>query len=381
MGSQSQSESVAVIGGGIIGLAVAWRAAQRGLPVTVLDAGDPAAAWQHAAGMLAPVTEAEFGEDALLELGLRSARDFPAFCAELAEASGRDPGLRETGTLVVARDRDEAEELDRLHDFRRSLGLDVGRLLPTQARRAEPALAPTVRLALEVSGDHSVDPRRLVAALAEAAERAGAQLRMHTNVRGVETEGERVTGVVLEDGTSLAAAHVVLAAGAWTARLEGLPEHARVPVRPVKGQIMRLRDSSGPGLVQRTIRTREAYLVPRGDGVYVLGATVEERGFDTAPTAGGTFELIRDISELVPGVLELEVEQLGAGLRPGTPDNLPAVGAGVLEGLVWATGHFRNGVLLAPVTAELVAATVAGEPPPDWAAACSPERFATRSLT
>jgi glycine oxidase len=370
-----------VVGGGIIGLAVAWRAAQRGLPVTVLDAGDPAAAWQHAAGMLAPVTEAEFGEDALLELGLLSARGFPDFCAELAQASGRDPGLRDTGTLVVARDRDEAEELDRLYDFRRSLGLDVARLLPTHARRAEPALAPTVRLALEVAGDHSVDPRRLVAALAEAAERAGAQLRSHAHVRGVETDGERVTGVVLENGTSLAAAHVVLAAGAWTARLEGLPEHARVPVRPVKGQIMRLRDPNGPGLVQRTIRTREAYLVPRGDGAYALGATVEERGFDTAPTAGGTFELIRDMSELVPGVLELEVEELGAGLRPGTPDNLPAIGAGVLEGLVWATGHFRNGVLLAPVTAELVAAALAGEAIPDWAAACSPERFAARSLT
>jgi glycine oxidase len=381
LGSQSQSESVAVVGGGIIGLAVAWRAAQRGLSVTVLDAGDPAAAWQHAAGMLAPVTEAEYGEDALLELGLRSARDFPGFCAELADASGRDPGLRHGGTLVVARDRDEAEELDRLHDFRRSLGLDVGRLLPTQARRAEPALAPTVRLALEVAGDHSVDPRRLVAALAEAAERAGAQLRMHTSVRGVETEGERLAGVVLEDGTSLAAAHVVLAAGAWTARLEGLPEHARVPVRPVKGQILRLRDPNGPGLVQRTIRTREAYLVPRGDGAYVLGATVEERGFDTAPTAGGTFELIRDISELVPGVLELEIEELGAGLRPGTPDNLPVIGSGALEGLLWATGHFRNGVLLAPVTAELVAAALAGEAAPEWAAPCSPERFGTRSLT
>lgn len=379
LGAQSQSESVAVIGGGIIGLAVAWRAAQRGMQVTVLDAGDPAGAWRHAAGMLAPVTEAEYGEDALLELGLRSARGFPAFCAELEEASGRDPGLRRSGTLVVARDRDEAEELDRLHDFRRSLGLDVKRLLGSQARRAEPALAPTVRLALEVAGDHAVDPRRLVAALAEAVERAGATLRPHTRVRAVETESERVTGVALEDGTSLAAAHVVLAAGAWTGRLEGLPEHARVPVRPVKGQILRLRDPHGGGLVERTIRTREAYLVPRGDGSYVIGATVEERGFDTAPTAGATFELIRDVAELVPGVLELDIEELGAGLRPGTPDNLPAVGAGVLEGLVWATGHYRNGVLLAPVTAELVAGALAGDPAPEWAAACAPERFAARA--
>jgi glycine oxidase len=377
----SQSESVAVVGGGVIGLAVAWRAAQRGLQVTVLDAGEPPGAWRYAAGMLAPVTEAEYGEDALLELGLRAAAGFEAFCDELAEASGRDPGHRRNGTLVVARDRDEAEELDRLHDFRRSLGLEVQRLRPSQARRAEPALAPTVRLALEVAGDHTVDPRRLVAALADAVERAGGELRARTSVRGVTTDGDRVTGARLEDGSTLHSDRVVLAAGAWTSRLEGLPDHARVPVRPVKGQILRLRDPRGGGLVERTIRTREAYLVPRGDGSYVIGATVEERGWDTAATAGATFELIRDIAEVVPGVLELELEELGAGLRPGTPDNLPAIGAGGLDGLVWATGHFRNGVLLAPLTADLVAGALVGEALPGWAAACAPERFAVRALS
>jgi len=377
----SQPESVAVVGGGVIGLAVAWRAAQRGLQVTVLDAGEPPGAWQYAAGMLAPVTEAEYGEDALLELGLRAAAGFEAFCAELAEASGRDPGHRRNGTLVVARDRDEAEELDRLHDFRRSRGLEVQRLRPSQARRAEPALAPTVRLALEVAGDHTVDPRRLVAALADAVERAGGKLRAHTSVRGVATEGDRVTGARLEDGSTLHADRVVLAVGAWTSRLEGLPDHARVPVRPVKGQILRLRDPRGGGLVERTIRTREAYLVPRGDGTYVVGATVEERGWDTAPTAGATFELIRDVAEVVPGVLELELEELGTGLRPGTPDNLPAIGAGGLAGLVWATGHFRSGVLLAPLTADLVAGALAGEALPGWAAACAPERFAAGAVS
>jgi glycine oxidase len=136
------------------------------------------------------------------------------------------------------------------------------------------------------------------------------------------------------------------------------------------------RERAGPGLVERTVRTRAAYLVPRGDGRYVLGATVEERGWSTAPTAGGVFELVRDLSEVVPGVLELEVEELGAGLRPGSPDNLPSIGAGALPGLVWATGHYRNGILLAPVTAELAAAALAGEAPPAWAAACDPVRFA-----
>ena len=353
MSTQSEQYDVAVVGGGVIGLAVAWRAAQRGLRTVVLDAGEDGA-WRYAAGMLAPVTEAEFGERALLDLGLRAAAGFPDLCAELAAASGRDPGLRRTGTLVVARDRDEAEELERLYAFRRELGLAVERLRPSQARRAEPALAPTVRLALDVPGDGAIDPRRMVAALAEAVERAGGEVRRARVEPG--------------DLASLPAEQVVIAAGAWSGRF------GAVPVRPVKGQIMRLRDPAGQDLVTRTIRTREGYLVPRGDGGYVLGATVEERGWDTAPTAGATFELIRDVAEVVPGVLELDVEELGAGLRPGTPDNLPVIGAAA--GLVWATGHYRNGILFADVTAEAVVAVLTGEGLPDWAAACDPARFA-----
>ncbi len=351
MASQSEQYDVAVVGGGVIGLAVAWRAAQRGLRTLVLDAGEDGA-WRYAAGMLAPVTEAEFGEQALLDLGLRALAGFPDFCGELERVSGRDPGLSLTGTLVVARDRDEAEELEQLYAYRQKLDLAVERLRPSQARRAEPALAPTVRLALDVPGDGAVDPRRLVAALADAVEAAGGEIRR-----------ERVT-----DPATLPARHVVIAAGAWSGKLGALP------VRPVKGQIMRLRDPRGEDLVTRTIRTREGYLVPRGEGRYVLGATVEERGWDTAPTAGATHELIRDLAEVVPGVLELEIEELGAGLRPGTPDNLPAIGEA--GGLIWATGHYRNGILLADVTAEAVIAVLAGEGLPAWAAACDPARFA-----
>src|SRR5688500_6420555 len=219
----AQSYDVAVVGGGAIGLASAWRAAARGLRTVVLDSGDPGA-WHVAAGMLAPVAEAEFGERALLDLGLRSAAAFEGFCAELAEATGRDPGLRASGTLVVARDADEAEALERLIAFRESLGLAVERLRPSQARRAEPALAPTVRLALEVKVDHSIDPRRLVAALREAVEVRRAR------VSGLLTDGDRVTGVALEDGTTVAADAVVVAAGVDTGRLAGLPDEARVPV-------------------------------------------------------------------------------------------------------------------------------------------------------
>jgi glycine oxidase len=329
--------------------------------------------------MLAPVAEVDFGERSLLELGLRSAERFPAFAAELAEASGRDPGHRTAGTLVVARDADEAAALERLHAFRTELGLGVERLRPSQARRAEPALAPTVRLALDIAGDHAVDPRRLVAALAEAAERAGAELRT-ARVAALRTGGGRVLGVTLAGGEAVPAGAVVLAAGVGASRLEGIPAEAAIPVRPVKGQIMRLRDPTGhhprPPLVERTVRGEQCYLVPRGDGRYVLGATMEERGHDTAPTAGGVYELLRDMSEIVPGVLELEIAELDAGLRPATPDNLPAIGRGALDGLYWAAGHFRNGILNTPVTAELVLAALGGEPLPDWAAPADPLRFA-----
>ena len=368
MSVEQAKPDVAVVGGGPIGLASAWRAAQRGLRVCVLDAGD-AGAWQVAAGMLAPVAEAQFGEDALLDLSLRAAAGFPELCAELAEASGRDPGLHATGTLVVARDRDEAEALDRLLAFRRRLGLGVERLLPSAARRAEPALAPTVRLALDVAGDHSVDPRLLVAALREAVRRAGGSIR-RARVTGIASEGDRVTGVALEHGETVDAGAVLVAAGAHAGRF------GSVPVRPVKGQVLRLRDPRGAGLLERTIRTHDAYIVPRADGRYVLGATMEERGFDTAPTAGGVFELLRDVSEVVPGVLELEVEELLAGLRPATPDNLPAIGRGERDGLLWATGHHRNGILLSGLTGELAAAAICGEELPEWAAPADPLRFA-----
>jgi glycine oxidase len=350
-------KDVVVVGGGAIGLAVAWRCAQQGMAVTLLERDElGSGATGVAAGMLGPVAEAGFGPAAarLLDLGLASARLWPAFAAELADAAQPGSRLRGGGTLLVARDADEAAGLERELALRAQLGLEVARLRPSEARRLEPALAPTIRLAASVPGEQSVDPRWLVDALAGAARRAGAELRERAPVSAlIGRAGGRVEGVRVR-GEELRAASVVVAAGAWSGGLGG------APVRPVKGQIMRLRDPAGPGLLERVVRFEGGYLVPRGDGRYVLGATVEERGFDLGVTAGAAYQLLRDASALVPGVLELEICELQAGLRPGTPDNLPLIGAADREGLFWATGHYRNGILLAPVTAELVVAALAG---------------------
>jgi glycine oxidase len=369
---------VVVIGGGVIGLSIAWRAGQRGLRVVVLERAAAGLGTSHyAAGMLAPVAEVTPGEEPLLELGLLSARLYPRFITELVQAAGVDGvGHTTAGTLLVARDADEAEALERELVLRHRLGLPVERLRASEARQREPALAPALRLALDVPGDHAVDPRMLVPALAAAVAAAGGELREHTPVAGVAVTGGRVKGVVLENGSTERAEQVVVAAGVWSPRLSGLPEADRIPVRPVKGQIMRLHDPAGPGLLQRVIRMGPTYITPRGDGRYVLGATSEERGFDTTVTAGAAFELLRDAAELVPGVSELVLDEFAAGLRPGTPDNLPVIGPGSVEGLQWATGHRRGGILLAPVTAALVAGALAGEALPDAAAAFAPGRFA-----
>jgi glycine oxidase len=379
---QSDRYDVAIVGGGIAGLAVAWRAQQRGLRTVVLERGVLAGgATRVAAGMLAPISEARVGEPALLALNRASLDRYPGFVAELTEASGRDPGFRACGTLAVARDRDEAEALERELAERRELGLPVERLLASEARRREPALAPTLRLALDVPDDHAVDPRALAGALASATERAGGALREQTEVaRILVADEQRVEGVELCGGERVAAEQVVVAAGAWAGLLDGLPAHARVPVRPVKGQVLRLRDPAGPGLLTRVIRMQPGYLVPRGDGRYVLGATMEEQGFDTAPTAGGVFELLRDATELVPGVGELAIEAVEAGLRPGTPDNAPVLGPGAIAGLQWSAGHFRHGILLAPITADVLAATLAGEEPPAVAVPFGAGRFAREAV-
>jgi glycine oxidase len=277
--------------------------------------------------------------------------------------------------VPTVRDRDEAEALERELEMRRGLGLEVERLRPSAARELEPGLAPTLRLALRIASDHNVDPRRLTAALAAAAQSAGASIRPRAEVEALERSAEGLHGLRLAGGELVRAEQVVIAAGPWSASIEGVPAEVRVPVRPVKGQTIRLRDRAGPGLVTHVIRTQTGYLVPRGDGRYVLGATMEERGFDRHPTAGAVGELLSDVTELVPGVSELVIEELAVGLRPVTPDNRPVIGPAAVAQCKPATGHHRHGVLLAPLTAEFTVSALTGDEDPR-AAPFSPARFA-----
>jgi glycine oxidase len=377
--NRTSSFDVAVVGAGVIGLAVAWRAAQRGLKVVVLERAAEVGTGTTpiAAGMIAPISEAIASEQPLMRLGLASARAYPDFVAELQESSGMDPGFLSCGTLFGARDADEAEALTRELALRERLGLPARRLLASEARRIEPALTPTLRLALEIPDDHAIDPRRLTPALGQAASRAGAEVRLSATVSRVAIERDRVTGVELADGRRVRADHVVLAGGVWSDAVGGLPDEARVPIHPVKGQILRLHDPNGPGLLTHALRMTGAYLVPRGDGRYVLGATMEERGFDTTVTAGGVFDLLRNAFELLPSITELVIDEVAAGLRPATPDNAPAIGPGSVRGLHWATGHFRHGILLTPITAQIVlAGLTAGDPGFVAAGDFAPTRFA-----
>ena len=378
---------VVVVGAGVIGLASAWRLAAAGASVAVVDPAPGSGASGVAAGMLAPVTEARLGEDDHWRLNRASWARWPDFAAELEAASGRAIGYRDDGTLMVALDADDRAVLDELAARHGDMGLTVERLRGREARALEPGLAPGVRAGLLAADERSVDPAAVVEALLVAVERAGVTL-VHGAVERVALapDGRRVAGVVVEAMPSgggapraIEAGTVVLAAGCRTPTLPGIPDVARPPVRPVKGQILTLAQPPGAPLLTRTVRGivrgASVYLVPRDDGRVVVGATVEERGWDTTPTAGGTHDLLRDALALVPGLDEAGFVAARAGLRPGSPDDLPMIGATAVPGLVVATGHHRNGVLLTPVTAEAVAAAVTGSAVPAEVAACDPRRF------
>jgi len=355
------SYDVIVVGAGVIGLAIAWRCRQRGARVAVVDPDPDRGAWRTAAGMLAPVTELHYGEDALLRLSLDSAARYPQFVAELEAATDRSVGYRKTGTLVAAWDRADLAGLRDLHAFQARLGLASELITGTELRRLEPGLAPGLPGGLLADGDHCVDARLLHKALADTgpAVIAAAAVRVDAD------------NVVLDDGTTLSAGNVVLASGAWSGQVR-----ADVEVRPVKGQTLRLRTRGGgvSRVVRASVKGSSVYMVPRADGTVVVGASTEEAGFDERPRAGAVYELLRDAQSLAPSLGEAELVEVCTGLRPGSPDNAPLIGRAD-DGVIIATGHYRNGVLLAPVTADGVAELISTGFLPSGLAACAPSRF------
>lgn len=367
---------VVVVGGGVVGTAIAWRAAAAGLDVVLVDPQRDDGASVVAAGMLAPVSESIFGEEALLRLNLLAVRRFPAFAAELEERAGQHVGLRQEGTLAVAYDPGDHAALVRMTEFRRSVGLDAAELDSRAVRKLEPFLTPEVRGGALFAGDWSVDNRRYLGALRHAAQDAGVR-----TVPGQVTaiSGEPVTGVHLTGGDIISCPAAVVAAGWGSAGIAGRPGRLAGVVRPVKGQLLRLRLPAAmpPVLshtVRATVRGTDVYLVPRADGELVVGATQEERGPDRTVTAGAVHDLLRDALSVLPVLSELVLAETCAGLRPGTPDNGPLVGpAGA--GLLLATGHYRNGILLSAVTADAAVAWLTGQPPAAEWAPFAPDRF------
>lgn len=377
---------IAIVGGGICGLSIGWRLAQAGRAVTVFERGEAGmgATWASA-GMLAAQAEAEHGEEALLPLALASRDLWPAFAAELAAASGIDVDYRSEGTLVVAVDRDEREALEQRHDYLRGLGLPVEWLSGAEARSREPALARAVVGALYSAADHQVDNRRVATALRAAFLKAGGTLREHAAVERIVATAGRASGVVVA-GQEIAAESVVLAAGAWSRNIAGLPDAVRPPVRPLKGQMIALELDRAAPLIRHVVWgpgrsiVPGIYLAPKSDGRLVVGATVEEAGFDTRLTAGGLFELLRHCWAVLPGSYDLPLQESWAGLRPTSRDDAPILGPTTMPGLVVATGHHRNGILLAPITAETVAGYLLTGEVDSRIRAFGPDRFARATL-
>ena len=368
---------VVIAGGGLIGLGIAWRCVQRGLSVAVVDEDLGAGASFAAAGMLAPITEASYGEERLLRLCQDSLRRYPGFVAELQAASGVEVGLRTNGTLQVGFDADDMRALDELHAFHRELGLPAERLTAGDVRRREPALTPRLRGAVYVPTDHSVDARALHTALRTAVSAAGIAFE-EGRIAALTVENGRTAGLTLTDGSVVRGGTVVLALGTGSASLPGAPA---MPVRPVGGQILRLRGDEPliDGTVRALVRGHAVYLVPLRDAGLIVGATVEEKGYQSRVTAGGVYELLRDAIDVVPGLAEWELAESLVRFRPGTPDNAPILGASDPPGLVLATGHYRNGVLLTPVTADAIADLVTTGALPDVATGFGAERFLVRT--
>jgi len=377
----SDKPAVLIIGAGLIGLGIAWRLSQRGAAVTLFDRAAAGSGASHAAaGMLAICAEAEPGEEALITLGRRSQALWPDFAAELEMLTGQAVDLRREGTLVVALTADDQARIQHHLEFQQSLALPVEWISAREARRREPHLA-SITGAVWSPEDHQVDNRKLVTALKLACENAGGDIQEHRPVRRILVANGRAVGIELADGSEHRAEVVVLAAGAWSRAIEGLPAPLRPPVRPVKGQMIALQMDSAAPLASHVVRSPNMYLVPRLDGRLVLGATVEEKGFDAALTAGGVLALLEAAWRTIPMVEELPIAEMWVGHRPGSRDDAPILGHGPIGGLVYATGHHRNGILLAPITADAASRLVLDGTIDPVIAPFGLDRFAPASAT
>ena len=371
-----QRPRTAIIGAGVIGLGIAWRLAEAGCAVSVYDRGEAGhgASWA-AAGMLAAAVETEPGEEPLLALTLQSQRLWPDFAGALEAASGVAIGYRDEGTMVVALSRDDAEQLRFSYQFQKALGLDLEWLSGAEARRREPHLRPGIAGAVSSPRDHQVDNRLVAAALALALRRAGAALHERCPVREVEIVDGRARAVVTDHGREPADI-IVLAAGAWSREIGGIPPAYLPPVRPIKGQMLALAMDPAAPLLRHVIWLPRGYLVPRLDGRLVVGGTVEERGFDDRVTAGGLLALLEGAWRAVPAIEELPIAETWVGFRPGSRDDAPLLGPSGIDRLVIATGHHRNGILLTPVTVEAISEYILTGRLAETLRPFSPERFA-----
>nr|WP_276081849.1 glycine oxidase ThiO [Methylobacterium sp. GC_Met_2] len=365
---------IAIVGGGLIGLSIAWRLARAGHSVTVLERETIGAGASLAAtGMLAPAAEHEPGSDPLLPLALDSLRRWPAFRDALEADAGLSIDYRPDGTLVLAVGRDEVERLRFRYDLQRRSGLDATWLSGSEVRRLEPGLRPSITAGVHCPMDHQVDPCRVMAALAEACRRAGVSLIEHAPVTALDWSGGRVAGLHVGEH-AIRSGTVILASGAWSGEGGLLPETLSLPVRPLKGQSLALRTTRRTGTLGRMVWTEQVHMAPKSDGQLIVGATVEDCGFRPGVTAGGLYALLEGARRVLPGIEEMDVEAVWSGYRPTSDDDAPIIDT-LAPGLVAATGHHRNGYLLAPVTADAVAELVTNGALPEVARPFTRARF------
>jgi len=340
---------VAIAGGGVIGGAIAMELARAGLRVGVFDRQQPGqeASWASA-GILSPAPENP-GMIAMVEMGKASFARYPEFVAQVEEISGKSTGFRPKGTLEALFSHDTKAELSTIIAVHHGLGLKAEPLRAEDARELEPALSEEVEAAVLRPQEASIDNRALTAAVLEGALRSGAAIFPGNGARAVWREGNRCKGLVLQN-EKIEAQWTIIAAGCFSAAIEGVAPYA--PVRPAKGQMAALRADDLK--IERVLWSEKIYLVPRNDGRILAGATVEHVGFDKRVTAGGIEKILSAAIELAPGLKDARIEETWAGLRPDTPDHMPILGPTDIDGLLMATGHFRSGILLAPITARLV---------------------------